>query len=199
MAYPCSDSTKIQIWQSGKSELIHVFETMEQQIDLFGSPDDTDIETNKGVCMSTISNKVFIVHGRDNETKIEVARFLEHLEFEPIILHEQANEGKTIIEKIETFSDVGFAIVLYTPCDLGKLNGTKNLKNRAQQNVVFEHGYLIGKIGRDRVNALVKGDIELPNDLAGVVYTQMDDPGAWKFEVAKEMRAIGYPVDMNKI
>ncbi|MEC3214646.1 nucleotide-binding protein, partial [Bacillus cereus] len=66
------------------------------------------------------NKKVFIVHGHDESVKIAVARFLERLDLQPIILHEQASGGTTIIEKIENNTDVGFGIVLYTPCDLGK-------------------------------------------------------------------------------
>jgi predicted nucleotide-binding protein len=69
---------------------------------------------------------------------------------------------------------------------------------RARQNVVFEHGYLIGKLGRECVCALVKGDIETPSDISGVVYITMDDAGAWKMKLAKEMKSARLPVDMNK-
>ena len=116
------------------------------------------------------------------------------------ILHEQASSGKTIIEKIEANSNVGFAIVLYTPCDLGASKAEKDqLRPRARQNVVFEHGYLIGKIGRENVCALVKGDIEKPTDISGVVYIPMDEGDGWKLAIAKEMRDRGYKVDVNKI
>lgn len=145
------------------------------------------------------SKKIFIVHGRDDLAKTEVARFVEKLGYSAIILHEQVNAGKTIIEKIDEHTNVGFGLVLYTPCDIGGLVGDENQKNRARQNVVFEHGYLMGKIGRDKVCALVKGDIETPNDISGVVYVSLDDPGAWKMKVAKEMRDLGYQIDMNKI
>jgi len=144
-------------------------------------------------------NKVFIVHGHDNETKLEIARFIEKIGFEPIILHEQASNSKTIIEKIESYSDVGFGVVLYTDCDVGaKKSEFKNLNKRARQNVVFEHGFLIGKLGRSNVCSLVKGNIETPNDISGVVYTSMDS-GNWQIELAKEMKASGYEVDMNKV
>jgi predicted nucleotide-binding protein len=143
--------------------------------------------------------KVFIVHGHDNGAKQEVARFVERLGFDAIILHEQVSQGKTIIEKIEENTNVGFAIVLYTPCDEGKVKGDAGLKDRARQNVVFEHGYLIGKLERKRVSALVKGDIEKPNDLSGVVYIDMDYAGGWKFSLAREMKSVGYDIDMNKI
>ena len=143
-------------------------------------------------------NEIFIVHGHDDLAKTETARFIEQLGFKPIILHEQANSGKTIIEKIEHYSNVGFGIVLYTPCDLGgKINDV--LKSRARQNVVFEHGYLIGKIGRNNVCALVKGDVETPNNISGVVYINMDISHAWHIQIAKELKSSGYNVNMNKI
>lgn len=145
------------------------------------------------------NNKIFIVHGRDDHAKIEVARFVEKLGFEAIILHEQANSGNTIIEKIEEHTNVGFAIVLYTPCDKGGLAISDDLKLRARQNVVFEHGFLIAKLGRKNVCALVKGEIEIPNDISGVVYIQFDSHSAWHLNVAEELREAGYNVDMNKV
>lgn len=151
--------------------------------------------------VNQMTNKVFIVHGHDEAAKQAMARTLEHAGFEPIILHEQATSGKTIIEKIEAYTDVPFAVVLYTECDLGRAKEKKpeNVRYRARQNVVFEHGYLIGRLGRERVCALVKGNVETPGDISGVVYIPMDDAGAWKANLAIEMRAAGLPVDMNKL
>ncbi|MHC5310961.1 TIR domain-containing protein [Myroides sp. LJL116] len=145
-------------------------------------------------------SKVFIVHGHDDLAKNEVARFIEKLGLKAIILHEQANSGKTIIEKIEEFSNVGFGIVLYTPCDIGSNKNNKDeLKFRARQNVVFEHGYLIGKIGRNNVCALVKDQIETPNDISGVVYIPLDYHKAWQVAIAKELRNSDYEIDMNLV
>jgi len=141
--------------------------------------------------------KVFIVHGRDNESKQEVARFVESLGIGTIILHEQPSSGMTIIEKIEHYSsEADFALVLYTACDHGRgIHETKvHPKNRARQNVVFEHGYLMAKLGRKNVCALVKGEIETPNDISGVVYVGLDIAGAWKTEVTMELKACGYKV-----
>ncbi|EFF83603.1 hypothetical protein HMP0015_0926 [Acinetobacter haemolyticus ATCC 19194] len=141
--------------------------------------------------------KVFIVHGRDNESKQEVARFIESLGLEAIILHEQASSGMTIIEKIEHYSnDADFALVLYTACDKGRGSHETKIpaRDRARQNVVFEHGYLMAKLGRKNVCSLVKGQIETPNDISGVVYVPLDDIGAWKNEVVKELKACGYSI-----
>ena len=166
-----------------------------------------------GECRSQLNNtpntskapmdksKVFIVHGHDEAAQQAVARFVEKIGLEAIILHEQASSGKTIIEKIEEYTNVGFGIVLYTPCDVGALQGQEkdDLKPRARQNVVFEHGYLIGKIGRENVCALVKGNIETPNDISGVVYIKMEGEKEWKYKVADEMKESGYNVDLTKI
>lgn len=139
-------------------------------------------------------SQVFIVHGHDEIAKLDMANFITDLGLEPIILHMQASSGKTIIEKIEHYSNVGFGIVLYTPCDIGSKAGELTGSYRARQNVVFEHGFLIGKLGRPRVAAVVKGQVETPNDISGVVYVGMDEAGSWKEELKKEMRSANYNV-----
>lgn len=152
------------------------------------------------ISASISGTDIFIVHGRDETVKNEVARFLEKLKLKPIILHEQSNNGDTIIEKIEKYTNVGYGIVLYTPCDVGALLSEKdNLNNRARQNVVFEHGFLIGKLSRKKVCALVKGDIEKPNDLSGVVYINYNSDGGWKLSLAKELKEAGYNINLNSI
>ena len=139
-------------------------------------------------------SKVFIVHGHDGELKHSVARIVEKQGINAIILTEQANQGKTIIEKFENYSDVGGAICLFTVDDLGrsKLNDTDCA--RARQNVVFETGYFIGKLGRNHIVILADTDIEMPSDLSGVVRTNTSN---WQFELLKEMKAMGYIIDMN--
>ena len=154
-------------------------------------PDPAPIPTPAG---EFNTKQVFVVHGHDDIAKLEMASFVKGLGLEPIILHLQASSGRTIIEKIEHYSNVGFGVVLYTPCDLGSKVGALTSAYRARQNVVFEHGYLIGKLGRPRVAAVVKGNVETPNDISGVVYIQLDTAGAWRTELIKEMRAVGYRV-----
>jgi len=154
----------------------------------------TDVQTKFN---SNEINKVFIVHGHDNETKQEVARFIESIGLEAIILHEQASRSMTIIEKIEHYTnEVDFAIILYTPCDKGRGAKETNIpaRDRARQNVVFEHGYLMARIGRKNVFALVKDEIETPSDISGVVYTPLDSSGGWKLELVKELKVCGYKV-----
>ncbi|MBQ69394.1 hypothetical protein CL689_04975 [Candidatus Saccharibacteria bacterium] len=146
-----------------------------------------------------MSNKVFIVHGHDGESRETVARFLGNIGFDPIILHEQANKGRTIIEKVEANADVGFAVVLLTPDDLGRAKGDSDLEPRARQNVLLELGYFMARLGRDKVCALRKGDVSIPSDFAGVVWEAMDEAGAWKQNLARELGAAGHAVDWNKV
>ncbi|MGZ8227136.1 MAG: TIR domain-containing protein [Methylococcaceae bacterium] len=147
-----------------------------------------------------ISNQVFIVHGHDESIKSQTARFIEKLGFKAIILDEQANGGKTVIEKIESNTNVGFAIVLYSPDDSGNTKAKANnsvLNLRARQNVIFEHGYLIAKLSRERVVPLISDEeIELPSDINGMVYISDRN---WQMDIAREMKNVGYEVDLNKI
>lgn len=143
------------------------------------------------------SNKVFIVHGHDGEAREAVARFLEKIGFEAIILHEQANRGRTVIEKVEAHGEVGFAVVLLTPDDEGCAKGGQP-EPRARQNVLLELGYFIGRLGRDRVCALKRGELEIPSDFAGVVWETMDNSNGWKLALARELQAAGHDVDLNK-
>lgn len=145
--------------------------------------------------------KVFLVHGHDEAMKQTVARTLERAGLEAIILHEKPNEVATIIEKIEKYADVAFAIVLYSPCDIGraKENSTQPERLRARQNVVFEHGYLNGRLGRKSVCAIVNGDIEKPGDIDGVVYIDFDGRGAWKAELGRELKKANLVFDFEKL
>ncbi|WP_282150393.1 nucleotide-binding protein [Vibrio diabolicus] len=145
-----------------------------------------------------MSKKVFIVHGHDEGARETVARFLERTGFEAVILHEQANRGRTVIEKVIANSDVGFAVILLTPDDEGCVKGG-SLEPRARQNVLLELGYFIGHLGRDKVCALKKGDVEIPSDFAGVVWEVMDSNGGWKQALSRELEAAGHTVDWNQV
>jgi predicted nucleotide-binding protein len=144
------------------------------------------------------TNKVFIVHGHNNEIKETLARTLEQWELKPIILHERADKGKTIIEKFEdNASDVNFAIILLTADDEGKAKKEDNYKYRARQNVIFEMGYFIGKLGRERVILLLENGVEKPSDLDGIVYKPIHDD--WKYRLFTELKAAGCNINAEKL
>lgn len=142
--------------------------------------------------------KVFLVHGNDLETRETIARFMQNLGLEPIILSEQAHQGRTIIEQIEMHTNVPFGVVLLTPDDVGEAKGQeRNLKPRARQNVILELGFLMGRLGRNRVCAIRKGSVDIPSDFHGVLWTSWEKD--WKIELIRELRAAGIEVDFTKI
>jgi predicted nucleotide-binding protein len=148
--------------------------------------------------MPPVANgEVFVVHGHDEGARETVARFMGNLGLAPIILHEHASQGRTIIEKLEHHGDVGYAVVLLTPDDVGGTDPVK-LQPRARQNVILELGYFLGLLGRDHVCALYRGELELPSDYMGVIYIPLDSRGGWRLSLAKELKAADFDVDMNK-
>ena len=145
------------------------------------------------------SKDVFVVHGRNDALKEGVARFLSTLGLNPIILHEKPNAGQTLIEKFETHARTSYAIALFTRDDVGRLNvDGETDRPRARQNVIFELGFFIGRLGRHRACALVEAGVELPSDYGGVVFIPTDAAGHWKFALIRELRAAGYDVDANR-
>lgn len=143
--------------------------------------------------------KVFLVHGHDNEAKESVARFIERLGLEAVILHEQANRGRTIIEKLEHHVDACFVVVLLTPDDVGATRkDADRLQPRARQNVILELGLFIGKLGRGGVCVLQKGAVELPSDYHGVLPVMMDEGGGWKAQLAEELKQAGCVININR-
>lgn len=199
------------IWVSGmpdpdykgitEKKISHAKASLEQAINALNT-DLEDLEGGVPLSVPLRSNskggfpRVFLVHGHDEAVRETVARFIERLDIEVIILHEQANGGRTIIEKIEHHSEVGMAVVLLTPDDVGSKVGGK-LEPRVRQNVLLELGYFIGALGRNKVCALKSGDMDIPTDFAGVVWTPMS--GDWKAALARELKSAGYEIDWNKV
>jgi len=117
----------------------------------------------------------------------------------PIILHEQANKNKTIIEKFQEHATVDAAVVLLTKDDMGYgvSKGEASKQHRARQNVIFEMGYFLGRLGREKVITIYEPGVEIPSDYAGILYIEYDPNEAWKYRIAKELKSIGIPVDFN--
>lgn len=200
MVYPADEHYYNEMWLSGKSQMLNLFNTMLEELKLFGIRQKVDKVQKADV---KPSNRIFIVHGHDEAMKQAVARTVEKMGFETIILHEKPSEGRTIIEKFTDYSDVSFAIVLLSPDDVAypKDQSPKEAKLRARQNVIFELGFFIGKLGRNRVLVLYQEEknFEMPSDYSGVLYTPYDDSGRWQFDLVKELKACGYDVDANKL
>ncbi len=186
------DSAFVNAWNNGKIEFLNVLASIKSEIELYD-----DEQPYPQLKQSVLSDKVFIVHGHHDEMKLAVASLISKLSLTPIILHEQPNKGRTIIEKFERLSeDVGFAIVLLSADD-----AMSDGKYRARQNVILELGYFIAKLGRENVIALYdtsSSEIEIPSDITGILYEPYDNPnGTWRLEVVQELKAANYKVDAN--
>ncbi|MES2139528.1 MAG: nucleotide-binding protein [Bacteroidota bacterium] len=196
-----SESIYVSSWESGKNKIVNLIDTMLEDLEL----SELDSANKNKISSSSIvqNNNIFIVHGHNEEMKASVARVLDKLSLSPVILHEQANKGRTIIEKFSDHSEVGFAVVLLSADDFGYSINQKpdEGKLRARQNVILELGYFIGQLGRERVVALVETaeNFEFPSDYQGVIYIPYDKDGTWRFLLLKELKACDYNVDANEI
>ncbi len=167
--------------------------------------DDVFGETKRPKSVSTsgaLSNRIFVVHGHDHATKTELEVFLTGLGLEPVILHRQPDQGRTLIEKFEHHSDVGFAFILLTADDVAYTADEDVLPDdhrkkefRARPNVTFEFGYFVGRLGRHRVCCLIKGDVARPSDIDGLVYKSITDSiEGIGYSIIKELKAAGYTI-----
>jgi predicted nucleotide-binding protein len=151
---------------------------------------------------NSLSKKIFIVHGHDETLKEKVARFITNAGLNPIILHEQPNRGRSILQKLRDHSvKVGYVIVLFTPDDLGctkdeyEKGQLPNLRSRARQNVIFELGFFLGLLNDKFVCVIHKSIDEIPTDYSGILYINCDDGNSWKTELLKELGDIGFEIN----
>jgi predicted nucleotide-binding protein len=132
---------------------------------------------------------IFIVHGSDTMRAEAIARTVERATGrDTIILREQPNLGQTLIEKFESnATQAPYAIIVLTPDDQGSRKGETDTRPRGRQNVIFEMGYFYGRIGRRNVAVLIDATVEKPSDTDGIAYIALDDNGAWKSELFREL------------
>lgn len=184
-----------KVRQRGVQQAIAVLEAAKLDVEISGGAPEPAYETRAA------GADVFIVHGRDEARKHEVARFISRLTSnEPKILHEQANSGQTILEKFEEqAATAAYAVVIATADDLGRAKDDSEERLRARQNVVFELGFFFGRLGRSRVAFLYEEQVELPSDIDGLVYIGLDPAGAWKATLVREMERAGVGVDWSAL
>jgi len=151
------------------------------------SPPPVEAETPR----QALPRKVAIVHGHGTGAREAVAGFLEERAFQAIPLHDRAGQGRSIMEQVEAHGDIGFAVVLMTPDDLGRTaGGTEELRPRL--DVMMELGYLIGRLGRAKVCAfVVNSATNLSTELAGVAVESFDSRENWKSVLSGKLQAAG--------
>jgi predicted nucleotide-binding protein len=161
-----------------------------------------DSDEDSEVDIRNPEGPIFVVHGHDDARKYELMRLLDRAaKPNAIVLHEQANRGKTILEMFERHAqEASFAVVLLTGDDEGRLRGSNGeLTPRGRQNVIFELGVFIGALGRSNVVVLMDDGVEKPSDISGLIYIPLDAAGAWRHSLLKELQAATIEVDFNRI
>jgi len=192
------DDRLLRLVEQSMDKQIATLESIRARLDLYpeavpGSPRTPEATLSR--------SKVFLVHGHDEGALQATARFLQAIGLQIIILREEPDQGRTTIEKFEACAaEVGFAVVLLTPDDLGGAVAAPEQVSRVRQNVVFELGYFVGSLGRGRACLLRKGNVEIPSDLFGVIYTDFDHPAeGWKVKLARELKAAKFEFDSDKV
>ena len=197
-----NERNRLEAFQKGLVKYAALIASQIHQVSAFWPEDEvsTRRETVGEGAGPVDSKQVFVVHGRDQGTLAEVLQVLSQLGLDPVVLQDLPNQGRTIIEKFEDYAKVGFAVVICTPDDEGKLaHGDTEPQPRVRQNVLLEWGYFLRELGRDRVCALIKGEVEVPSDYSGVLYVDMDAAGAWKLRLASELNHAQYDIDANNL
>ena len=187
-----------EAWQdafrNGLSQALRLIDAAILQLEERGKP---TVDQRSGPNQTGRAKEIFIVHGRDNECKQAVARFVEKLRFEAVMLAEQAGGGLSLMEKLEVSKDVVYAIILLTPDDVGGLRSAEAQQPRARQNVIFEFGYFVGRLGRNRVCAIMKEMVEQPSNILGLKYIEFDQAGSWQQSLLRELKHLEPDLDAN--
>lgn len=200
--YESSLSEKIADVHKDINTKIHRLDSIIERLELI--PLALSASSPEQIQTASISRgkKVFVVHGHDDAAKTNLEVFLHEVGLEPVVLHRQADQGLTVIEKFEKHSDVGYAFILLTPdeaaylaADAKKPESERKIEWRARPNVIFEFGYFIGKLGRSRVCCLYTGNVSLPSDVNGMIYKRyeksIEEVG---YSIIKDLKAAGYGV-----
>lgn len=137
--------TRSRLLRAYRDESVSKLEGILQRLPFIEEDPSVHQPASKVAVPKESERAVFIVHGHDTAAKEAVARFLMQLKLTPIILEEEVSAGQTIIEKLETSSEVGFVVVIMTPDDVGAVKDhPEALKPRARQNVISERHSGVG-------------------------------------------------------
>jgi predicted nucleotide-binding protein len=195
----CVYNSGSHVWQGKDTPLRkRAQELLGESVNSAPTPSSSESSSKDG---AHYSNRVFIVYGHDTGAREQLELLLRRMRLEPVVLQNIPSAGQTIIEKLETCSDVTFACVLLTPDDEGHAVGKVNeKKHRARQNVVLELGMFLAKLGRKRVAILHKGSLELPSDIHGLLYIGFTDRvDEIKERVAAELQEAGFKINIKDL
>lgn len=161
------------------------------------SPPVSEIRLNNKVR----SNQIFLINGSDPNMKLDVVQKLEMLDLDPIILDEKKDEELTIIDRINEFCNISFAVILLSPDEITypKEKTPNDAKYGPKQKVIFELGYFIGRLGKQNVVAIFKKNksFQIPNDFVGIQWIEYKID--WYYKLIKILKECNFNVNTNKI
>lgn len=197
--FRCAEGEILNVFDSGKLTIQGKQTALTSEIQALDSGAAATAATQVAAgAVAKAAPPVFIVYGHDATSRDALELLLRRMGLEPIILQNLPAAGDTIIEKLERYlgehGDVGYACVLLTPDDEGHKAGfPEQKKYRARQNVVLELGMVLARLGRRRVAILHKESVELPSDIAGLIYIAFKErPDEVKAKLFQELRNAGY-------
>lgn len=152
-------------------------------------------------------SNIFVVYGHDLHSRDQLELLLSKINInDPFILGKTSGKGLTIIEALEQHlsrdGEANVGIVLLTPDDMGYSvkDGEESIRGRARQNVILEMGMLLSKLGREHTIILVKGNIERPSDLDGIIYLQYENHIKEVFgKLCDRLEGLGVDIDHKKL
>jgi predicted nucleotide-binding protein len=170
----------------------------------FLSPiEKTMTSTHEATSDSDINRRVFVVCGQDSEMKQAVTNALAKLRLVPVVICEEPSQGRKIVEHFQEYNDVDFALVLLSPDDSVYVKDEPPTKRklRPRQDVVFELGFLLGKLGKSNVLVLFReySNFEIPSDFEGIKVVAFDDRESWKLALIRQLTNCGYKVSADRI
>jgi predicted nucleotide-binding protein len=138
--------------------------------------------------------------------KQKLTKALGKLLLVPVVLCEEPGHGRKIVERFTAdYNDIGLAVVLLSPDDYvyAKNEQPSKRKLKPRQDVVFELGYLLGKLGKEKVLVLYreseKGEFEVNTDFEGVTSAPFDSLDSWKLALLHGLLGNGYAVEGDRI
>jgi predicted nucleotide-binding protein len=143
--------------------------------------------------LTPATNDVFVIHGRDETNQLRLSKLIrEDFRLMPIVLLDKPGRSAPTIDKFEHHAQTcSYAIALFTADDrVTTKTGEEYWQPRP--NVIFETGWFVGRLGKERVLILLQEGVKNYSDFDGVNRIQFRDDVEDKFRaIQAELKASG--------
>jgi predicted nucleotide-binding protein len=147
--------------------------------------------------------RIIVVSGADETMKQTMTLALRKLGLASVVMSEEPAQGKKLVDRFKEYADVGFAVVLLSPDIYVYPKGEEATKRERtpRQDVTFMFGFLLGKLGKERVLAFYREspNFAFPIEFEGVKFAPLDNRDSWKLALIRELTGCGYIVDAERL